>query len=607
MLSARRRSLRLSTTVRALSLISAVALLAGCTSAVAGSPQPAAVVGASAVTTSAGGQITEPSALPGGSATATPTTRPGTPAPAAPTTTTPAATAPTTGTSAGVVPKGLEKFYGQKLAWQACANYATSADTAKLYQSTNIQCARLTVPLAYDAPAGQTVQIGLLRKVATDSSARIGSLVTDPGGPGGSGMGWLASYVVNSGQVSATPDPATTVIKDLNQKFDLVGIDPRGIGSSLPAIQCQTDAEKDATRATDPRSRNQAEVDAANAITKTIVEECVANTGKAQGIDGKTFLANVGTRDVARDLDVLRAALGDPKLSYMGFSYGTEIGWEYAEQFPANVRAILFDGDVSPIEDPATESLGQQKGFQNAFADFASWCATNSPGCALGTNPTKALANFQALVRPLLTQHLALTDGRTLSFGDAVTATSFGLYFNQLRTALAKGLANLEQGSGDLLMAIADQYDDRDSTGHYSNEQDAFNAVRCVDGPRMSDPAEVTKFNTAYAAAGPYAATGDPAGAIVDICADWPVPPTLLPHRLHITGLPKTLVISTTGDPATPYANGVELAKEIGGQLLTVNAVRHTSYLTDGDTCVDKLGTAYLESLTLPAAGATCN
>ena len=130
--------------------------------------------------------------------------------------------------------------------------------------------------------------------------------------------------------------------------------------------------------------------------TKKIVDECVANTGKAQGIDGKTFLANIGTRDVAKDLDVLRAALGDTKLTYLGFSYGTQIGWEYAEQFPANVRAILFDGDVSPIEDPATGALGQLAGFRKAFADFASWCAKNSPGCALGTDPTKAVAVYQA-------------------------------------------------------------------------------------------------------------------------------------------------------------------------------------------------------------------
>ena len=505
------------------------------------------------------------------------------------------------GSTAGQVPAGLTRFYGQHLAWTSCVGYATTSDAAPAFASPVVQCARMTVPLAYADPSGPTVQVAVLRKVATDPAARIGSLVTDPGGPGGSGTAFLASYVTTND----TSEVGKTVAA-LNKRFDLVGIDPRGVGSSLPAVQCQTDAEKDASRAMDTRSRNAADVSAANAQTQKEVDECFARTGKAQGIDGKTFLANVGTRDVARDLDVLRAVLGDAKLSYLGFSYGTEIGWEYAEQFPTHVRAILFDGDVSPVEDPFALAIGQQAGFQSAFENFARWCAASSPGCALGTDPNKALGAYQALVRPLLDHHLTVGDGRQLSFDDAVTGTIVGLYYTQFRDDMARGLLNLKAGNGDVLMALADIYDERDATGHYSNEGDAFNAVRCVDGPRMTDPAAVTKFNAQYAAAGPFAATGDPAGAVLDICALWPVPPTLQPHQLKITGLPKTLVISTTGDPATPYADGVELAKEIGATLLTVKAVRHTSYLTNDDQCTDDIGTAYLTTLAQPAAGTTC-
>ncbi len=609
MLSPRRRSLRLPTAVRAIALISAAALLAGCTSAVAGSAALpiAAAAGSAVATTTAGGQITEPSVLPGGSgATAAGTTPSATAAGTTAAGTTPSATAaPGTAVAPGAVPKGLQKFYSEQLAWGGCQSYATDTASAKYYASPSLQCARLTVPLAYDNPTGQTVQVAVLRKVATDPSARIGSLVMDPGGPGASGMSFLASIVEPASLTNLSSSDLQ--VAALNKTFDLVGIDPRGVGSSLPAVQCQTDAQQDAARATDTRSRNQTEVDAANALTKQIVAECVANTGKAQGIDGKTFLANVGTRDVARDLDVLRAVLGDKKLTYAGFSYGTQIGWEYAEQFPGNVRALLFDGDISPIDDPATSALDQAAAFQKAFLSFATWCAKNSPGCVLGTDPSTAVAKYQALVRPLLEKKIALKDGRSLSFADAVSGTSESLYENELWTYLAKGLLNLSQGSGDLLMALADQYAQRDANGHYPNLLEAFNAVRCVDGPRMSDPEEVTKFNAALAAAAPYEASGDPAGAVVDICADWPVPPTTLPHRLAITGLPKTLVISTTGDPATPYADGVELAKEIGGTLLTAQAVRHTSYLLNGDSCVDKIGTAYLVSLTLPATGATCS
>ena len=503
------------------------------------------------------------------------------------------------------MPAGLAKFYGQHLSWGTCTDYAGSSDIKQLYASGAFQCARLTVPLAYADPTGQTVTMGVLRKEATQPAERIGSLVIDPGGPGSSGMGFVAQEIAGAVDPGASRTFADTV-NQLGARFDLVGIDPRGVGASVPAVQCQTDAQKDAARTAVTRSRNQADVDAANQLTRSRVAACVANTGKAQGIDGKSFLANVGTRDVARDLDVLRAALGDPKLSYLGFSYGTKIGYEYAEQFPANVRALLFDGDENPDQDAAALLVNEYKQFQTAFGDFAQWCAATVPTCALGTDPAKALAIFQGLVRPLLSTPVDVGDGRRLSFGDAITGTTFALYFNELRPALATALTKLKSGQGAAMMALADQYDDRDSSGHYSNELDALDAVDCVDGPRLTDPGQITKLEATLDAAAPYMASGDPAGALLDPCAVWPVPPTLLPHKLHITGLPKTLVVSTTGDPATPYADGVELAKEIGASLLTVKAVRHTSFLNN-DQCTNEIGTAYLLTLALPAAGATCS
>jgi pimeloyl-ACP methyl ester carboxylesterase len=583
--SPRRRSLGFRPSVRIAALAAAAALLVSCGTTISGS----ALIGSNPLAT---GQITEPSALPGDRTAAEPT------APTGVTTVPGSATAPSTGApGTGQVPSGLERFYTQTLAWGACGSFATDADTQTLYQSPEVECARLTVPLAYDRPAGQTVTMGVLRKVATDPTARIGSLVVDPGGPGGSGMAFIASYAT-----SGLP-----IIADLNARFDLVGIDPRGVGSSLPAVRCQTDAQKDAVRAHDQRSRTKAEVDAANALTRQLVAACLANTGKDQGIDGKTFLANVGTRDVAKDLDVLRAALGDRKLTYLGFSYGTQIGWEYAEQFPQNVRAILFDGDMNPDQDPATLILFEYKAFQGAFDNFARWCVQNADPCALGTDHTKAVARFHALTRPLLDHPVKLSDGRSMGFSDAVLGTVMALYYDQYRPRLAKALADLAAGDGDALMALADEYDQRDASGHYSNEQDALTAVDCVDAPRMSDPADVTKFNTALAAAAPFMDDGDPAGAVLDPCAMWPVPPTLLPHKLHITGLPKTLVVSTTGDPATPYQNGVELAKELGAALVTVKGVRHTSFLGNGVKCVDDIGVAYLMSLKLPASDPVCS
>jgi pimeloyl-ACP methyl ester carboxylesterase len=517
--------------------------------------------------------------------------------------------------SPAAVPAGLEQYYSQQLDWEGCAAYASTADQKELYASKDLQCARLKVPLAYPEPGtvvadGPSVQIGVLRKVATDEADRIGSVVFNPGGPGGSGMDTVAYFAAPPADSSgAEPDPTAVAtaksIATLNASFDLVGFDPRGVGASLPTVQCQTGAERDASRAQVPRSRNQADVDAANAAQQKIAELCVQRTGVDEGIDGKAFLANIGTRDVARDLDVLRAALGDEKLTYVGFSYGTSIGTVYAEQFPENVRALILDGAVDPTEDPATSAVNQGAAFQGAFEDYAAWCAKQTV-CVLGDDPSKATAVYQSLVRPLLDKPLKLEDGRVLSFDDANTATSQALYVDAYWPALSNGLLNLSKGDGKIMMLLADLYNERDDTGEYGRLLEVFNAVRCVDGPAVTDPAAVTALNAEFAAAKKFSDSGDPPGAIQDICAFWPVPPTLQPHRPDVQGLPQVLVISTTGDPATPYQDGVDLARDLGAVLLTVEGTRHTAYLNAGIDCVDRIGNDYLINLNLPPEGTTC-
>ena len=519
-------------------------------------------------------------------------------------TTAAASSATATVTPAGPIPAGLETYYRQQLKWAFCEGYGSDPDAlSALLTTPGLQCARMTVPLDYDAPQGRSTTIALVRKVATGPTRRIGSLIIDPGGPGVSGVafvaGWLAYAESGNGGVVSAPWVA------LNRSFDLVGIDPRGVGNSTPAITCQSDKEKDAARAIVFRSATSAEVAAANAVTQAFVTACVHNTGAAQGIDGKTFLAHVGTRDVARDLDVLRGVLGDEKLTYLGLSYGTAIGWEYAEQFPQNVRALLFDGVIDPTVDENQLTLRAAKGLQDAFEDFAAWCATQAR-CPLGRDPTKAVTVFHELVRPLLSKSIKLRDGRSMSFNDAVSATTYVLYLPSLRPNLVTGLLDLAAGYGEVLMDLADQYNGRASDALYTNESDALNMITCVDYPHRTDPVQVTAYNRAYDAAAPYQAVGDPAGPILDPCAYVPVSPTLRPHVLHVSGLPQTLVISNTGDPVTPYTGGVELAKEISARLLTVKAVRHGSALGYGDTCVDGTATAYLIDLKLPALGAIC-
>ena len=555
----------------------AAVLLAGCSTAVVGDPQradPAATASGSA----APGGITVPSTPSGG-----------TPEPAEPT--------EPTGDPAPV-PAGLESYYAQTLSWGSCADLAQTDDQRTYYSSRAVECAYLTVPLTYEpaaSPTDPTVSLAVVRKPATDPSGRIGSVVVNPGGPGGSGVDLVAQY------------GAFGVGGDLNRDFDLVGFDPRGVGASIPGVLCQTDAERDADRAAAVRVADQADVDAANARAQAFAQGCASRTGQEQGIDGATFLGTLGTRDVVRDMDILRAALGDNRLTYLGYSYGTLLGTVYAEQFGPNVRAMVLDGAVDPVQDSAESNLDQAKGFQSAFDDFAAWCA-GRPACVLGTDPATATPVFQSLTRPLLDQPLTLADGRVLTYSDAITGTIQAMYSETFWPALADALLALSQGKGDPLMALADAYLQRDARGHYSSLQDAFTAIGCMDNPREdADAATLAARAAEAAAAAPFADSGEPPLVTEGPCDFWPAEPTLDPHVPEVDGLAPVLVISTTGDPATPYQAGVDLAEQLGGRLLTVEGTRHTAYLNAGLSCVDDAATEYLVDLTLPPDGTTCS
>jgi pimeloyl-ACP methyl ester carboxylesterase len=549
-------------------LVLAGALLAACSAPVAGSPS---------IGTSTG---------PARSSTSPPTAQSGT------------GTPPSGTSAAGVapVPAGLESFYRQQLDWGSCADLATSDDT-KIYRAPSLQCADLVVPLSYDDPTGPTITLKVLRRPATDPAKRIGSVITNPGGPGASGVE-NAAYIGGFG-----------LAKTINEGFDLIGFDPRGVGFSAPLIECQTDAERDATRAATVRTRNPEEVQAANTLAQQLAQGCATMSGPPSGIDGNTFLANVGTANVAKDLDVLRGAVGDRQLTYTGWSYGTSIGTEYARQFPQNVRAMILDGAIDPNQDPVNEDVDQTAGFQQAFDDYAAWCASPQEvakhPCPLGLDSTQSTAIYQALVRPLLDNPLPLTDGRVITFNDAVTGTFSALYSETLWPNLSDALTALGRGEGDGLMALADSYLGRDADGHYGNLQDAFLAITCIDGSRP-DPAKDPGLAEKRAAAAPFMASGDPPAAVTDPCGFWPVPTTSLQPVNGIPGLPTVLVISTTHDPATPYESGVNLADDIGARLLTVNGTNHTAYLGTGNQCVDQIGNDYLINLALPAGGITC-
>ncbi|MCW2516404.1 MAG: tripeptidyl-peptidase Serine peptidase family [Mycobacterium sp.] len=445
------------------------------------------------------------------------------------------------------------------------------------------ECGKLSVPVDYTKPDGDVARIEMIRFKATGQ--KIASLIVNPGGPGESGVQAAASLV------GAVPDT-------IRQHFDLVGFDPRGVGRSTPALWCNSDEDNDKLRA-DPQVDYTPEgVAHIESQTKDFVGRCVEKMGDE-------FLANVGTASVIKDLDAMRAALGDQKLTYLGYSYGTRIGSAYAEAFPQNVRAMILDGAVDPNADPVEADLRQAAAFQTAFNDYAAYCA-KSADCPLGTDPTKAVDVYKGLVEPLVKNPAKTKDPRGLSYSDSVVGTILPLYSPNLWRHLTQGLTELKNGSGDTMLALADLYMGRDENGHYNNSTDVRVAVNCVDKPPIKDRKTVVDEDRRAREVAPFMSYGQFTGnAPLSTCAFWPVPATSTPHELEVKGLPPVLVVSTTNDPATPYQAGVELAKQLGGSLLTFKGTQHT-VVFQGNTCVDDIAAKYLVDLTVPPPGATC-
>ncbi|WP_038169400.1 alpha/beta hydrolase [Tomitella biformata] len=491
------------------------------------------------------------------------------------------------GTPAQVVggqdtPADLARFYGQELAWGSCAGFAVSAS----YQdraAAGFLCARLNVPLAYEDPTGPTAQIAVIKAPGQPTAER--SLVVNPGGPGASGLEWAlgeADYVARG---------------PLGDGFDVVSFDPRGVGASTPRIECLGGAEMDAVRAGGSFWGDPAGVAAAEGQDQEFIDACVSNTGAG-------VLAAMGTRSAAHDLDILRAALGDRQLTYLGFSYGTLLGTVYAQEFPGRVRALVLDGAVDPAEDPAAALVNQGAGFQDAFNEFARDCAQVSD-CALGDDPARAVARYRELVDGLRGAPAQTTDPRGLSESDALTGTIQALYSTSMWGTLRSGLAELADARGDSLLLLADIYEGRDDDGRYqSNIAAAFTAIRCVDVRPGFTGEERAATDAAYRAAAPFLDNGHGTGQTPrDICDRWPVPATLN-WTPEIPEIPRTVVISTTQDSATPYQAGVDLAKLLGAALITVEGTSHTA--TFGNVCVDEAINAYLLDLTVPADEQTC-
>jgi pimeloyl-ACP methyl ester carboxylesterase len=461
-----------------------------------------------------------------------------------------------------------------QLNWGNCSGFLKAPSDVP-----TAQCTTVAVPVDYAKPAGAQAQLAVIRIPAT--GPRIGALLINPGGPGASAVDMVAAM---------GPELAGS---EVSQRFDLVGFDPRGVGHSTPALRCQTDAEMDAYRREPMVDYSPPGVAHIEQINRQLAQRCLNRNGSA-------FLENVGTASVARDMDSVRQALGDDQIDYLGFSYGTELGTAYVERFGDHVRSMVLDGAIDPAIGPIDQNVNQEAGFQTAFNDYAADCA-RSKDCPLGTDPTQWVARYHQLIDPLVAKPARSSDPRGLGYSDATTGTINALYTPQFWKFLTSGLLGLRRGTdpGDLLM-LADQYYGRDAKGHYDNSQDAFNAVRCVDAPEPTDPAAWVDADRRIRQVAPFISYGQFTGhAPRDLCALWPVPATSSPHPAAPVAPGKVVVVSTTHDPATPYQAGVDLAHQLGADLISFEGTQHT-VVFNGNQCVDGAVSRYLVDGTAP-------
>jgi pimeloyl-ACP methyl ester carboxylesterase len=468
---------------------------------------------------------------------------------------------------------------GSPIQWAPCK--AAASDQNRV--PAGAECGMLSVPVDYSKPDGDVAQIAMIRFKATGQ--KIGSLVVNPGGPGESG-------------VEAAASMAPTLPQSVRERFDLVGFDPRGVANSTPAAWCNSDEDNDKLRADPTVEYTQEGVDHIEKENKEFVQRCVDKMGKE-------FLANLGTANVAKDLEAIRTGLGDDKLTYLGYSYGTRIGALYAEAYPDKVRAMILDGAVDPNADQIEEEIRQAAAFQKAFDNYAADCAS-SPDCPLGTDPTKAVDVYKSLVDPLVKHPAETKDPRGLSYSDAIVGTILPLYSPSLWRHLTQALSEIKEGRGDTMLAMADLYMGRDDKGHYNNSTDVRVAVNCMDKPHITDRAKVVDEDRRTREVAPFLSYGEFTGlAPLDTCAFWPVPATGDQHELKVAGLPPILVVSTTNDPATPYQAGVDLAQQLGGTLLTFDGTQHT-VVFQGNTCIDDIAARYLVDVTVPPPNTRC-
>ena len=343
-------------------------------------------------------------------------------------------------------PAALTSYYEQKLDWRRCDSN---------------QCARLKVPLDYSRPDGKSIELAVLRSPATRRGERVGQLVVNPGGPGGSGVNYAAGGAFTFGD-------------ELTRYYDIVGFDPRGVGKSTP-LECADTKLTDEFATVDPDPDTPAEVSQFDRINRVFGQSCLTRSGELAG--------HISTNEVAKDMDILRAALGERQLDYLGASYGTLLGAKYADLFPHNVRRMVLDGALDPTLSSEQVNIGQTRGFETALDAYVKYCIGEGD-CVLGNDVAGAKHRIRELLDQLDSSPLPTSSGRELTEGQARYGVILPLYLKAYWPLLTIALKQaIQNGNGDQLLALSDQYLSRGPDAYKDNSFAMFWAVNCLDYP----------------------------------------------------------------------------------------------------------------------------
>ncbi len=474
--------------------------------------------------------------------------------------------------AAGGAPEGFEEYYQQVVEFESCGE--------------QIFCADVKMPMNWDDPSSESIVIATSYRQA-DKKDPIGFVLFNPGGPGSSGYDW----VLNSSEFLGT--------NKLRSNFNILGFDPRGVGRSS-AISCLTDAETDQFLygVTGFELGSDEDLAASRAAVEAFGAKCLEKTGE--------LLAHVDTVSAAKDMDVLRAVLGQEKLHYLGYSYGSLLGTTYANLFPDRVGQFVLDGAIDPTVSDEQQTLFQIEAFENALLAFLEACEQYRD-CPFTGSVEQDLQTIKSFFRELETNPLPTAADRPLTIWAAVTGLIMPLYSESYWPYLSTAFdLALNEGQGDVFMLMADQYNDRSDDGTYTtNIIEANYAISCLDSRSSTNIFSMRRQNSALIEVAPTLGRYWQFGALR--CESWPFDTKPTPASYSAEGTPTILVIGTTGDPATPYSQAQALAGKILSDafLLTYNGEGHTIY-GQQVKCVDDVVDNFFLTGDLPEADPNC-